>query len=60
MNAIRDMYDKDKIKKATGKPNFTVVKAESKAEAETKKYTNEYLNEMMYRFYNNGGQIMNM
>ena len=60
MNAIRDMYGKDKIEKAAGKPNFTVVKTEGKAETETKKYTNEYLNEMMYRFYNNGGPAMDI
>lgn len=60
MNAIRDMYGKDRTEQASVKPNFTVIKVKSKAEAETKKCTNEYLNEMMYRFYNNGGQIMDM
>ncbi|HWQ74484.1 MAG TPA: hypothetical protein VN441_04150 [Syntrophomonas sp.] len=60
MNAIRDMYGKDKTEQAGSKPNFIVVKTENKVEAETKQHTNEYLNEMMYRFYNNGGPAMDI
>jgi hypothetical protein len=58
MNAIRDMYGKDKTEKAIRKPNLTVVKNET-AKEETK-YTTEYLNEKMYHYYNNGGPAMDI
>ena len=58
MNAIRDMYGKEKTEKAVGKPNLTVVKSE-KVKEEIK-YTKEYLNEKMYYFYNHGGPIVEL
>jgi hypothetical protein len=58
MNAIRDMYGKDKTEKAIRKPNLTVVKSEA-AKEETK-YSKEYLNERMHYYYNNGGPVMEL
>lgn len=60
MNAIKDMYGKEKTEKAV-KPDLTMVKNEkTQTKAETKKYTHEELNEQMYYFYNNGGPAMDI
>ncbi|HWQ74482.1 MAG TPA: hypothetical protein VN441_04140 [Syntrophomonas sp.] len=60
MNAIKDIYGKEKTKKAV-KPDLTMIKNDkAPTKAEPQKYTNEELNEQMYYFYNNGGPAMDI